>query len=84
MARRRMNDTAALVIGMPAGSTHEHHSRTTRKIENGYIHSESHEKNGEYTSREHFSRSAEPKGEKRAEGSVGAEGLAGAISEVCK
>lgn len=84
MARRRMNDTAALVVAVPDGHMHEHHSRSSRKIENGYVHSESHEKNGEYSHREYFSRSPQPKGERREADGVGCEGLSGAMKELSK
>ena len=84
MARRRLNDTVALAVGVAPEGHHEYHSRSSRKIENGYVHSESHEKNGEYTSREYFSKSATPAPGKREGGSVGPEGLRGAIDEACK
>ena len=84
MARRRMNDTAALVVAVPDGHTHEHHSRSSRKIENGYVHSESHEKNGEYSHREYFSRSPLGSPGKAEGGSVGCEGLSGAMKELDK
>ena len=84
MAKRRMSDTAALVVGVPTESRHEYHSKSSRKIENGYVHSESHEANGEYTSREYFSRSPLASPGKAEGGSVGGEGLSGAMKELGK
>lgn len=84
MTKRRMSDTAALTVGIYMGEGREHHSKSSRKIENGYVHSESHEKNGEYTSREYFSRSPLASPGKAEGGSVGPEGLRGAIDEACK
>jgi hypothetical protein len=84
MARRRLSDTMA-VNPRPAGSS-EYHSRSVRKIENGHIVSESHEKDGEYSSREYFTRNPDRQvfGPDKGTGSVGNEGLSGAMKEICK
>ena len=55
---KRLNDTAAIVT-MPHGGdndgSHEHYSRTTRKIANGFVTCVSRSRNGHYESTETFS-----------------------------
>jgi hypothetical protein len=64
----------------------EYHSRSIRKIDNGHIVSESHEKDGEYSSREFFTKNPDRQisGPGKREGCVGGENLAGAMKELNK
>lgn len=78
MARRQLNNTVGLVS--PRGrSTSEYSSKSVREIDNGFIVSESCEKNGEYTSREYFTKNTAGRGP-----TAGGETLAGAIAECDK
>lgn len=53
---RQLNDTAA-IANVPADNLqkHEYRSTSVRKIDNGYVVSESSNKDGEYESREYYS-----------------------------
>lgn len=53
---RSLNDTAAIASqGLNAVQTHESRSTSVRKIDNGYVTSESSSKDGRYESREYYS-----------------------------
>lgn len=77
MAKRRMNCTAGLVA-MPMSNS-EYSSKSVREIDNGFVVSESCEKNGEYTSREYFTKNPAGRGP-----DAGGETLSGAIDECNK
>lgn len=78
MARRRLNDIAAAIpCAPPTCSTYS--SKSVREIANGFVVSESCEKNGEYTSREYFTKSPNGRGP-----AAGGETLSGAIAECNK
>lgn len=82
MARRRLSDTNA--VAMPAGAERrEYSSKSVRSVENGYIVSECTERDGNYSSREYFTKNPSRMEPQKA-GSVGPEGLSGAISECNK
>lgn len=78
MAQRKLNNTAGLVSSR-GHSTSEYSSKSVREIDNGFIVSESCEKNGEYTSREYFTKNIAGRGP-----TAGGETLAGAIAECDK
>lgn len=79
MARRRSTSLGC----MPAPiNQEEYHSKSIRKVDGGYIVSESHSSDGNYTSREYVTQN--PNREAKREGSVGQERLSGAISECNK
>ena len=70
------------IAGYPrecATSRSEYSSKSVREIDNGFVVSESCEKNGEYTSREYFTKNPDGRGP-----SAGGETLAGAIDECNK
>lgn len=78
MATRRLNDTAACIpCGPPSMSSYS--SKNVREISNGFVVSESLEKDGEYTSREYFTKNPAGRGL-----SAGGETLSGAIAECNK
>lgn len=78
MAKRRLNDIAAAIpCGRHTGS--EYSSKSIREIDNGFVVGESCEKNGEYTSREYFTKNPAGRGP-----AAGGETLAGAIAECNK
>jgi hypothetical protein len=78
MARRRFNSTAA-AMPMCQPSTSEYSSKSVREIDNGFVVSESCQKDGEYTSREYFTKNPAGRGP-----SAGGESLSGAIAECNK
>lgn len=75
---RRLNDTAACIPCGPPSTT-SYSSKSVREISNGFVVSESSEKNGEYTSREYFTKNPAGRGP-----SAGGETLSGAIAECNK
>lgn len=78
MAKRLSNTTAMAAPSCAPGNS-EYYSKSTRKIDNGYVTSETRESNGEYSHREFFSKSENGRGS-----STGGETLAGAIKECNK
>lgn len=75
---KRMSDTAGLSGPcMPANESYS--SKSIRKIDNGYIVSETKSRDGEYSSSERFMKSPDGRGT-----NVGQEGLSGAITECNK
>lgn len=78
MAKRSMNSIAGSSRDCPS-SRSEYTSKSVREIDNGFVVSESCEKNGEYTSREYFTKNPDGRGP-----SSGGETLAGAIDECNK
>lgn len=78
MAKRRMNSTIGLVCDRPS-SMNSYSSKSVREIDNGFVISESCEKNGEYTSREYFTKNPAGRGP-----NAGGETLSGAIDECNK
>lgn len=79
MARKRLNDTAAAQPLCGSRGNSEYSSRSVREISNGFVVSESCEKNGEYTSKEYFTKNPAGRGP-----NAGGETLAGAIKECDK
>lgn len=78
MAKRRLNDIAmAIPCGKPSMSSYS--SKSIREIDNGFVVSESCEKNGEYTNREYFTKNPAGRGP-----NAGGETLSGAIDECNK
>ncbi len=76
---KRLNNTSAAMPLCGASAGDEYTSRSTRKIDNGFVVSESCQKNGEYTSREYFTKNPAGRGP-----NAGGETLAGAIAECDK
>ena len=79
---RKITGLSGVPLTAPCGDVT--HSISSRRIDNGYVISESTYGDGEYKSCERFSKTA-PRAPKMGgrEGSVGDEGLSGAIRE-CK
>lgn len=78
MARRRL-DSIAGAIACPAPTNNTYTSKSVREIANGFVVSESCEKNGEYSSREYFTKNPAGRGP-----NAGGETLSGAIDECNK
>jgi len=79
MAKRQLNNTIGLISPAGGRCMSEYHSKSVREIDNGFLVSESCEKNGEYTSKEYFTKNPAGRGP-----SAGGETLAGAIKECDK
>ncbi len=78
MARRQLDSiSAAIPCGKPTNSSYS--SKSVREISNGFVVSESCEKDGGYTSREYFTKNPNGRGP-----AAGGETLSGAIAECNK
>lgn len=78
MARR-----SPISVPCAPSSKSEYHSKSVSKIDNGFLVRESHESDGNYTSREYFTKNPDRMAPQNA-GAVGSEKLSGAIAECDK